>query len=280
MLDATVLQAEADLRAKPHDLGAAVAALPITGGLYAWWAAPEVLATFGEPANESDPGQRLLYLGKAKRLRTRIVSNHLRDSGRSTLRRTLGGLLRPTEGYCTTWTDPVVLIPEDEQRLTDWMRQHLRLTWCERPDPVPLETTLISRLRPPLNLYGTEHGTTRECVKRARAAYYTSAGPRPDTVRMPTKTGPDSAAKGMPSHRTGSSEPMGAPPSTQPVAGLPKSDENDRRSRAPGRRGGLCDCVAQKPENQGEQRPPDTERQGNTSRPRAHIDPGRRAPGV
>lgn len=47
-------------------------------------------------------------------------------------RRTLAGLLMPTEGYCTTWTDRVVLIPEDEQRLTDWMRQHLRLRSGER----------------------------------------------------------------------------------------------------------------------------------------------------
>ncbi|WP_026151710.1 GIY-YIG nuclease family protein [Streptomyces prunicolor] len=137
MLDATVSQAEADLHAKPHTLGAAVAALPITAGLYAWWAPPEVLAPFGGPVNESDPGQRLLYLGKAKRLRTRIISNHLRDSGRSTLRRTLAGWLMPAEGYRTTWTDRVVLTPEDEQRLTDWMREHLRLTWSERPDPVP-----------------------------------------------------------------------------------------------------------------------------------------------
>ncbi|MEV8547936.1 GIY-YIG nuclease family protein [Streptomyces sp. NPDC051572] len=186
MLDATVSQAEAELHAKPHTLGAAVAALPITTGLYAWWAPPEVLAPFGGPVNESDPGQRLLYLGKAKRLRTRIISNHLRDSGRSTLRRTLAGLLMPAEGYRTTWTDRVVVTPEDEQRLTDWMREHLLLTWSERPDPVPLETTLISRLRPPLNLDGTEQGTTRERVKQARAVYYTSAGPRPDTFPGPT----------------------------------------------------------------------------------------------
>ncbi|WP_328934962.1 MULTISPECIES: GIY-YIG nuclease family protein [unclassified Streptomyces] len=138
MLDATVLQAAADPHAKPHDLRAAVAALPITTGLYAWWAAPEAVATVGGPANESSPGQRLLWLGKAKRLRTRIVPNHIRDSGRSTLRRALAGLLMPVEEYCTTWTDRVVLIPGDEQRLTGCMRQRLRLTWCDHPDPVSL----------------------------------------------------------------------------------------------------------------------------------------------
>lgn len=180
MLDRTMLQAEADLLGTPHPLGTATTVLPSAAGLYAWWARPEVLTPFNGPVNESDPGRRLLYLGKAKRLRSRIVSNHLRDSGRSTLRRTLAGLLMPTEGYRTTWTDRVVLTPEDEQRLTRWMHEHLSLTWSEHPDPVPLETVLISRLRPPLNVDGAEHGTTRDHVKQARAAYYTSAGIRPD----------------------------------------------------------------------------------------------------
>lgn len=178
--DATAQQATADLLSAPHALGSAAAVLPTTAGLYAWWAPPEALDSFHGPANSSDTGRRLLYLGKASRLRARIVSNHLRDSGRSTLRRTLAGLLMPTEGYRTTWTDRVVLIPEDEQRLTDWMHRHLTLTWSEHADPVPLETALISRLRPPLNLDGAEHGATRDQVKQARAFYYASAGPRPD----------------------------------------------------------------------------------------------------
>ncbi|QOV33853.1 GIY-YIG nuclease family protein [Streptomyces ferrugineus] len=179
--DATVQQAAADLFRAPHALNAALAALPTTAGLYAWWAPPEVLAPFHGPADSGDGGRRLLYLGKAKRLRSRIASNHLRDSGRSTLRRTLAGLLIDTQGYRTTWTDRVVLVPEDEQRLTDWMHRNLALTWSEHPDPVPLETALISRLRPPLNVDGARDGTTLDRVRQARAAYYASAGPRPAT---------------------------------------------------------------------------------------------------
>ncbi|WP_416965319.1 GIY-YIG nuclease family protein [Streptomyces sp. Agncl-13] len=181
MLDGpTVRQATADLLSAPRTLSAAVSALPTTPGLYAWWAPPEVLAPFPGPLNSGDSGWRLLYLGKASRLRSRIASNHLRDSGRSTLRRTLAGLLMATEGYRTTWTDRVVLIPEDEQRLTDWMRQHLALTWSEQADPVPLETELIAGLRPPLNVAGARHGIPRDRVKQARDVYYASAGPRPD----------------------------------------------------------------------------------------------------
>ncbi|MFJ8023723.1 GIY-YIG nuclease family protein [Streptomyces sp. NPDC096311] len=178
--DAILRQAEADLLSTPHTMGAAAAALPTTVGLYAWWAPPEVPASFDGPASSGDPAKRLLYLGKATRLRSRIAGNHLRDSGRSTLRRTLAGLLMADEGYRTVWTDRVVLAPAHEQRLTEWMHRHLAVTWSERPDPAPLETALISRLRPPLNVVGTEHGTTRERVERARALYYASAGPRPD----------------------------------------------------------------------------------------------------
>lgn len=177
--DAAVQQTTADLLSSPHGLDAAVTALPATAGLYAWWAPPDVLAPSpGRPTRAMPDSE--LYLGKAGRLRSRIASNHLRDSGRSTLRRTLAGLLVPTEGYRTTWTDRVVLIPEDEQRLTHWMHQHLTLTWSEHADPVLLEKELISQLHPPLNLDGAEHGTTRDRVKQARAFYYASAGPRPD----------------------------------------------------------------------------------------------------
>jgi hypothetical protein len=177
--DVIVQQAAADLLSAPHALAAAIAALPTVAGLYAWWAPPDVLALFHGPANAGDGEQRLLYLGKAQRLRSRVAANHLRDSGRSTLRRTLAGLLMPIEGYRTTWTDRVVLVPEDEQRLTDWMHRNLTLTWSERPEPVPLERALISRLRPPLNVDGAEHGNVLDRVKQARAFYYASAGPRP-----------------------------------------------------------------------------------------------------
>ncbi|WP_053744590.1 GIY-YIG nuclease family protein [Streptomyces sp. NRRL WC-3618] len=116
--DVIVRQAETDLLSAPHTLDTAITDLPTTAGLYAWWAPAEVLASFSGTANSGRPKRRLLYLGKAKRLRSRIVSNHLRDSGRSALRRTLAGLLMSTEGYRTAWTDRVVLVGEDEQRLT------------------------------------------------------------------------------------------------------------------------------------------------------------------
>ncbi|WP_435058297.1 GIY-YIG nuclease family protein [Streptomyces sp. bgisy060] len=167
------------LLAAPSPLAAAISALPATAGLYAWWAPPSVLPSFVGLANSADPAHRLLYLGKATRLRARITSNHSRRSGSSTLRRTLAGLLMPTEGYQTTWTDRVILVPGDEERLTRWMHEHLALTWAEHADPLSVEMELISRLCPPLNVDGAARSAALDAVKQARARYYESAGPRP-----------------------------------------------------------------------------------------------------
>lgn len=167
------------LLSTPLALEAATAALPPRTGLYAWWARPEVLPGLPGPPHPAGSG-RLLYLGVAARsLRTRIVGAHLRDSGRSTLRRTLAGLLLGSEGYRTRWSDSgdrVVLVPGDEERLTAWMHRNLALTWCEHTDPRSAEHELITALAPPLNVQGAAPSETRNRVRRAKAAFRASAG--------------------------------------------------------------------------------------------------------
>lgn len=125
-------------------------------GVYAWWAAPSVFLDRPGPLNSNIPSLRLLCLGRATSLRARILRNHLRCSGSSTLRRTLAGLLK-SKGYRTTWTDRVVLVCEDEKRLTAWMHAHLRfdLGWRRRagdrrgrPCPAYASATQRSRHRP------------------------------------------------------------------------------------------------------------------------------------
>ncbi|MDI1463388.1 GIY-YIG nuclease family protein [Catellatospora sp. KI3] len=169
------------LHAAPVALGEAVARLPRTPGLYAWWASPSVLADLPGPVNATDSGLRLLYLGIATSLRTRIAGNHLARSGSSTLRRTLAGLLLPTQAYQTVWTDRVVLTAADELRLTGWMTDNLRLTWWACGDPRDHELKLITALAPPLNVEGAAPGRHRDLVRNARAAYLASAGPRPSS---------------------------------------------------------------------------------------------------
>jgi len=148
--------------------------LPAAAGLYAWWAAPTVLPHLPGPAHPLERDLRLLYVGLASNLRRRIISNHLRRSGSSTLRRTVAGLLLAEQSYRTERTDRVVLIAEDEVRLTAWMHTHLQLSWCEHPDPGAVEPAVIGQWAPPLNL---DHatGAIRDIVKAARTAYNTSA---------------------------------------------------------------------------------------------------------
>jgi hypothetical protein len=106
----------------------------------------------------------------------RILRNHLRRSGSSTLRRTLAGLLA-SEGYRTAWTDRVVLIPEDEARLTAWMYAHLHLTWAEDAKPATIEAELVRRLHPPLNVHGLDPEHVQSAVVAAKNAYNTSSRP-------------------------------------------------------------------------------------------------------
>jgi len=172
------------LSGKPVDLDAAARGVSRGSGVYAWWAAPGVFPDLPGRLHDSDPTLRLLYLGRATSLRGRIVRNHLRRSGSSTLRRTLAGLLLPSEGYRTTWTDRVVLCPDDELRLTAWMRANLRLTWAEDPRPEDIESDLIRRLRPPLNVYGVDPAHVLAAVVTAKNSYNASARP-PEPIGSP-----------------------------------------------------------------------------------------------
>lgn len=175
-----VEQVRRRLLEQPVGLAEAATALPVGPGIYAWWAKPEILPDFPGPANPMASELRLLYLGLATSLRRRIVNNHLKYSGSSTLRRTLAGLLLKEHGYRTMWTDRVVLVPDDEARLTAWMTEHLRLTWAEHPNPSQVEMGLIAALAPPLNVSGAAKGELYDRVRAAKRAYQASAGPRPE----------------------------------------------------------------------------------------------------
>ncbi|MCM4076645.1 GIY-YIG nuclease family protein [Paractinoplanes hotanensis] len=164
------------LSGAPEGLDAAGKRLSRGSGVYAWWAPPSVFPDLPGPPNAKVPALRLLYVGRATNLRGRILRNHLRRSGSSTLRRTLAGLL-VSEGYRTTWTDRVVLVPEDEARLTAWMHANLRLTWAEDPEPAPVEAALVRRLHPPLNVHGVAPDHLQAAVVAAKNRYNNSCHP-------------------------------------------------------------------------------------------------------
>jgi hypothetical protein len=166
-----------ELLAAPVGAGDVRALAPSVPGLYAWWAAPDVLPTLAGPVHPSRSDLRLLYIGIAMKLRSRLASDHLGRSGSSTLRRTLAGFLLDDEQFRTRWTDHVVLVDDDERRLTAWMVEHLHVTWSEHPTPRDVERTIIQTLRPPLDV---EHasGPVRDLVRAARQHYRASAGTR------------------------------------------------------------------------------------------------------
>lgn len=64
-----------------------------------------------------------------------------------------------------TWS----LTPASEQRLTAWMLENLELAICQCSDPEPLETELIRRLAPPLNLAKCVQSTQHQQISAARA---------------------------------------------------------------------------------------------------------------
>ncbi|WP_239675530.1 GIY-YIG nuclease family protein [Natronosporangium hydrolyticum] len=164
------------LSGEPIGLDVTAKRLSRGSGVYAFWADPSILPDLPGPPNKSVPSLRLLYLGKATSLRGRILRNHLRRSGSSTLRRTLAGLL-VSEGYRTTWTDRVVLVAEDEARLTAWMSAHLRLTWAEDAEPATIEAELVRRVHPPLNVHGVDPEHIQAAVVAAKNSYNASSHP-------------------------------------------------------------------------------------------------------
>jgi hypothetical protein len=169
-----------ELCGPPANADEAGALLPRASGLYAWWAPAGLLPGVSGPAHPSVEGRELLYIGLARNLRTRVGRNHFRGpTGSSTLRRALVALLMPSEGYTTRWTtDRVVPVDADEDRLSAWMREHLRVTWARHPAPDVVEVAVIGELGPPLNQSHNRAHPLHAMITAARAAYRASAGPR------------------------------------------------------------------------------------------------------
>jgi hypothetical protein len=158
--------------------------VPTEPGLYAWWAVPSAVPGITGPRHAA-ADLELLYVGIAPSratsratLRSRVLGNHAGGStGSSTLRRSLAALLTESQGYRTRWTSRTVLVPEDEQRLTAWMREHLSLTWAVHPAPWEVEAAVIERMHPPLNQADNSAHPLYAVVREARARWTRSARP-------------------------------------------------------------------------------------------------------
>lgn len=170
-----------DLRADVVSVQMARDHVPAEPGLYAWWARPSALPGIAGP-HHPDGAHELLYVGLARSapsskatLRSRVVGNHVRGTtGQSTLRRSLASLLVEQEGWRSRFTDRPLLVPEDQERLTGWMEQHLALTWSVHAQPWTVEAAVIAELTPPLNQAANSahplYRHVREARKRWREA--------------------------------------------------------------------------------------------------------------
>jgi hypothetical protein len=57
------------------------------------------------------------------------------------------------------------------------MHAHLRLTWAEDPEPATVETELVRRLHPPLNVRGIDPEHLQPAVVAAKDAYDNASRP-------------------------------------------------------------------------------------------------------
>jgi hypothetical protein len=160
---AAVPAARASLTAPRHSLAEAAAHVPGMPGLYAIYGDVGVWQQLklGDP-----PDDRPLYIGKAE---DSLVSRDLRThfgsgrTGSSTVRRSFAALLRDTLDLHAQPRNPsrperfsnYGLRGDGDERLTRWMREHLRLAVWQRPTDVVLidvERSLLAAWQPPLNL--------------------------------------------------------------------------------------------------------------------------------
>jgi hypothetical protein len=139
--------------------------VPAVSGLYAWFfrEVPEGVAVQGCVTRDD---ATLLYVGIAPRapsasgkissrtLRTRIRQHYQGNASGSTLRLTLGCLLRERLGIqlCRTGAKDRLTFAEGERKLSEWMAGNAFVCWVEHPRPWEIESQIITELHPPLNL--------------------------------------------------------------------------------------------------------------------------------
>lgn len=158
--------------------------MPKSSGVYAWYfrGGPPGVPTAGAHCVD---GWYLLYVGISPRrprsrdgapsrgtLRARIRNHYTGDASRSTLRLSLGALLREELGL--SLQDPLgrgrLTFGEGESRLSEWMSLHTKVCWVEHPEPWHVEHALLETVPLALNLDGNTASNFFGTLKAAREA--------------------------------------------------------------------------------------------------------------
>lgn len=150
--------------------------LPAQPGLYAWWAKKESIPGVPACPHPTDRDLDLFYVGISPKnessngaIRSRVMNQHIGGNiGSSTLRKTLASLLFENMGWEPVMRSRPLLTPSDNQALSRWQHEHLRLTWTTHPEPWLIEAEVIRRLQPPLNLAGNKSHPFAAIVSEAR----------------------------------------------------------------------------------------------------------------
>ncbi|MCR6032077.1 hypothetical protein GGQ22_11550 [Nocardioides sp. zg-579] len=181
MADDIVTAALESLAAGKLCRSAAVDLVPRSPGLYAFHGDGAAWSSLGlVPDFESQP----LYVGKAERsLNGRDVGTHFATgkTGSSTVRRSLAALLVdellliavPRNQTKPDGSANFALDSASDERLSAWMDERLALSTWVKPDGVvvdEVETEVVRRLRPPLNLDKVGEPRTRLREARRRMA--------------------------------------------------------------------------------------------------------------
>jgi hypothetical protein len=175
--DSVIAEALASLAGTRHVYCDAVELVPKRPGLYAIYGDERAWTDLGlTPIQKGRP----LYVGKAERsLNGRDVRTHFAPgkTGSSTVRRSLAALLQhqltlaavPRNLAKPDGSANFALEPESEARLSEWMAEKLSLaTWTMQKDSTldEIESVVVRRLRPPLNL--DKVGESRQRLREAR----------------------------------------------------------------------------------------------------------------
>lgn len=181
MIDSAEVEAAIDALTSDASQPVPKASSPRSGVYTIRLISPGLLAPFMEGSGG------LIYCGMSANLALREFDTHFNSSqtGFSTLRRSLGAILK-TElalsvqprgtGKSKSCFTNYRFDPAGEERLSDWMRAHLRVRAWATSQHKALEAALKLRLRPLLNLESwNPHNTAiralrKVCADEARAA--------------------------------------------------------------------------------------------------------------
>jgi hypothetical protein len=161
--------------------------VPAESGFYAWWCEiHSVPSGISAPRHPGGPFA-LLYVGIAPRnaaskavLRSRICGQHIGgNTASSTFRFGLASLLWEEQRWhpCVRARNEYLLPPSENQALSEWQRENLRLRWLVAEEPWAAEDAVVHELEAPMN---REHN--------AMHASYSLMGQARDRFRAAART--------------------------------------------------------------------------------------------